>query len=73
MPTHKDIEKLAYDLWEREGKPHGNDHHYYYEAEKQLSVQPKAKKATARKTATPKATATKTTAAKAKAPTRKAA
>ena len=45
MPTQKDIEQLAYDLWERDGKPHGNDHHHYYEAERQLKAQPKAKKA----------------------------
>ena len=73
MPTNQDIERLAYDLWERDGKPHGKDHHHYYEAERQLSAQPKPKKATAPKTATPKATATKTTTAKSKTPSRKAA
>lgn len=36
MPTREDIEKLAYYLWEKEGKPEGRDQYYYYEAERQL-------------------------------------
>jgi hypothetical protein len=30
------IAELAYQLWERDGRPHGNDLHYWHTAEQQL-------------------------------------
>ena len=64
MPTQQDIERLAYELWEREGKPHGMDHHYYYEAERALNGgEAKPKKTSTRKPAAAKST-TKATATK---------
>lgn len=56
MPIQQDIERLAYDLWEREGKPEGNDLAYYYRAEQELA--PKPKRTTAGKSTT-KTTASK--------------
>lgn len=64
MPSQQDIERLAYEMWEREGKPHGKDHHYYYEAERALNGDSKAKKTTTRKAASAKTSSPKTTASK---------
>lgn len=36
MPTKEEIEKLAYYLWEQEGRPAGRDVANYYEAERIL-------------------------------------
>ena len=39
-PTPKlyesEIAHLAYQLWEKAGRPHGRDRHFWFEAEKQL-------------------------------------
>ena len=32
-------QKLAYQLWEKAGKPNGRDQEFYYEAEQQLRQQ----------------------------------
>lgn len=32
-----DIRELAYQLWERDGSPHGRDNEYWHAAEKLLS------------------------------------
>jgi hypothetical protein len=35
-PTQKEIERRAYQLWERAGQPKGKDQEFYFEAERQL-------------------------------------
>jgi hypothetical protein len=72
MPSQQDIERMAYELWEREGRPHGMDHHYYYEAERALNGDgAKPKKTSTRKPAAAKST-TKATPSKSRS-TKKAA
>jgi hypothetical protein len=36
MVRRDDVERLAYELWEREGRPNGRDQTHYYEAERLL-------------------------------------
>lgn len=36
-PTHHDIERHAYLLWEREGKPHGHHDKFWHQAERELN------------------------------------
>lgn len=36
MPTQAEIQKLAYELWEKEGRPHGRHMAHYYQAERVL-------------------------------------
>jgi hypothetical protein len=36
MPSQKDIERRAYQLWEEAGQPEGRDREFYLEAERQL-------------------------------------
>jgi hypothetical protein len=38
-PTHRDIEMLAYELWEQGGGLHGNDAQHWSRAEHQLKNQ----------------------------------
>ena len=60
MANKHEIERLAYELWERDGKPAGNELAHYYQAERALSGGPKATRTPARKTApAPKASASK--------------
>ena len=35
-----EIEKRAYELWQADGGPNGNDLHYWFEAERDLSSRP---------------------------------
>ena len=37
MATVAEIERLAYELWERDGRQHGRDKEYYYAAERMLA------------------------------------
>ncbi len=46
MPKREEVEKLAYTLWEKDGKPQGQDQRYYYEAERRLKEQETLKRAT---------------------------
>jgi hypothetical protein len=39
MPTEEKIKKLAYTLWEQEGRPEGRDTHYYLTAKQRLEEQ----------------------------------
>lgn len=39
MPTKQDIERLAYEIWEREGRPEGKALDNYLEAERALQRQ----------------------------------
>jgi hypothetical protein len=59
MATKQEIERLAYEMWERDGRPEGNDQSYYYEAERALSSAPTPKRSADRKPATAKTTASK--------------
>ena len=36
MPSKEETEKLAYHLWEQEGRPKGRELRHYYEAERIL-------------------------------------
>jgi hypothetical protein len=36
LPSEKDIECLAYKLWEKAGQPKGRDKEFYLEAEQKL-------------------------------------
>ena len=36
IPTQKDIERRAYQLWEEAGQPQGKDQEFYLEAERKL-------------------------------------
>lgn len=36
MPNRQEIERLAYSLWERDGRPQGRDLKHYFEAERTL-------------------------------------
>ncbi len=36
MPSQKDIERRAYQLWEEAGQPEGRDREFYLEADRQL-------------------------------------
>jgi hypothetical protein len=38
-PTHREVEMLAYELWEHGGKLHGNDAQHWSQAEHQLGNQ----------------------------------
>ena len=40
LPSKKDIECLAYTLWEKAGQPKGRDEEFYLEAERKLKQQP---------------------------------
>ena len=69
MATTAEIEKLAYDLWEKDGRPHGRDQDYYYTAERVLAEQnghvavaeaPKKATRTRSAAAKPRATTTRT-------------
>ena len=35
-PSHVEIEKLSYKLWQEAGEPHGLSMHFWLEAERQL-------------------------------------
>lgn len=35
-PAPSDIEKRAYQIWEREGRPHGRDHDHWLNAEREI-------------------------------------
>lgn len=59
MPSQQDIERLAYQLWERDGRPEGNHLAHYYEAERVLATANKPKRAAARKATTAKSRATR--------------
>jgi hypothetical protein len=39
VPSKKEIECLAYKLWEKGGQPKGRDQEFYLEAERQLEQQ----------------------------------
>jgi hypothetical protein len=39
MPSKKEIECLAYKLWEKAGQPKGRDQEFYLEAERELQRQ----------------------------------
>ena len=67
MATTVEIEKLAYDLWEKDGRPQGRDQDYYFTAERMLAEQ-NGHVAVAE--APKKATRTRTAAAKPRATTR---
>lgn len=43
MPNEEEIKKMAYDIWEKEGRPYGKDQEYYYRAQKTLEEQEIAK------------------------------
>jgi hypothetical protein len=34
---HRRIQHRAYELWEREGRPHGRDHAHWYQAELEIT------------------------------------
>lgn len=36
-PTFEDISRRAYELWEKDGRPEGNEQQHWYQAEKELS------------------------------------
>ncbi len=36
IPTQKDIERRAYQLWKEAGQPQGKDQEFYLEAERKL-------------------------------------
>lgn len=36
-PTFEDISRRAYELWEKDGRPDGNEQQHWYQAEKELS------------------------------------
>lgn len=38
-PTQEQIERLAYQIWEMEGRPAGREREHYFEAERLLSQQ----------------------------------
>jgi DUF2934 family protein len=38
QPTNDQIRKRAHELWELAGKPHGRDHQFWYEAERELGA-----------------------------------
>lgn len=40
LPSKKDIECLAYELWEKAGQPKGRDDEFYLEAERKLKKRP---------------------------------
>ena len=40
LPSKRDIECLAYKLWEKAGQPKGRDDEFYLEAERKLKQQP---------------------------------
>jgi hypothetical protein len=40
LPSKKDIECLAYKLWEKAGQPKGRDNEFYLEAERTLKQRP---------------------------------
>ncbi|WP_248741466.1 MULTISPECIES: DUF2934 domain-containing protein [unclassified Pseudomonas] len=72
----KRIREFAYQIWESEGKPEGQESRHWEMARKLAEAEAlapkKSPKATAGKTASPKASAPKATAAKPKATTAKA-
>ena len=39
-PTHSEVAKRAYEIWEKEGRPHGRDREYWARAEKELAGKP---------------------------------
>ena len=46
MPNQQDIAFRSYQIWEREGRPHGRDQEHWYRAERELTAEqakPKAK------------------------------
>lgn len=38
MMKTSDVEQLAYELWEKDGRPHGRDQEYYFEAERLMAL-----------------------------------
>lgn len=70
MPTKQDIQHRSYQIWEKEGRPHGRDREHWFRAERELAgVGGPAKRAAARSTA--RATAKAAPAKKAASKTRK--
>lgn len=65
MTMTMDVEKLAYELWEKNGRPEGQDQEHYYAAERMLAegngaAAPKKTATRARSTsAKPRASSTK--------------
>lgn len=37
LQTHTEIERRAYHIWEREGRPHGRDFDHWLKAEQEMS------------------------------------
>jgi hypothetical protein len=40
VPSKREIECLAYKLWEKAGQPQGRDQEFYLEAERELEQKP---------------------------------
>lgn len=36
-PSFEDVSRRAYELWEKDGRPEGNEQQHWYQAEKELS------------------------------------
>jgi Protein of unknown function (DUF2934) len=41
-PTPEQINKRAYEIWEKNGKPQGRDEEFYHQAEQELRNEDKA-------------------------------
>ena len=52
--TSQDIGARAYEIWEKEGRPHGRDWAHWFEAERMLRQQVTAPTAAPRRAAPPK-------------------
>ena len=52
--THQDIGTRAYELWEKEGRPHGRDWAHWFEAERMIKQQATSPSSAPRRDTRPK-------------------
>ncbi len=38
MPTKQDVQLRSYQIWEKEGRPHGRDREHWFRAERELAT-----------------------------------
>ena len=70
LPTKHEVQLRSYQIWEREGRPHGRDQEHWFRAERELAVAGRPVKRAAARSAT-RATAKAAPAKKASSATKK--
>lgn len=52
LPTKQEVQLRSYQIWEREGRPHGRDQEHWFRAERELAVAGRPVKRAAARSAT---------------------